>query len=99
MSAFESSPVHCLNRHPCLNFRNSGKAGVAASLDDIESHQNKMESIQIEGIPSAKAVVYDQPTLHSCTLPFFVTGAFLQGCPMQKVFLHPPFTKRMHSRI
>jgi hypothetical protein len=27
--------------------------------------------------PAAKAVVYDQPTLHSCTLPFFVKGAFL----------------------
>ena len=26
---------------------------------------------------AAEAVVYDQPTLHSCSLPFFVRGAFL----------------------
>jgi hypothetical protein len=47
---------------------------------------------------SAEAVVYDQPNLHSCTLPFFVSSAFLHTAKCQK-FLHPQSTKRMLPKI
>jgi hypothetical protein len=34
IKAFESSPVHCLNRRPCLKRRKPGKGGIRAILDD-----------------------------------------------------------------
>ena len=41
MRALESSPVHCLNRRPCLNRRNPGNAGVAAILNHELQYQQE----------------------------------------------------------
>lgn len=46
--AFESSPVHCLNRRPCLNLRSSGNAGVAASLKKAARSAKMKHKIRVE---------------------------------------------------
>ena len=63
-------------------------------LNSVKSRAPSNEQLEFaSGEPAAEAVVYDQITMHSCTLPFFVKGAFLLVAQCQN-FLHSQITKK-----